>query len=58
MSMLDKVNEIDKDSAIEELLLDGGYQSIRVLEESIKRNINVLCATGKNGKKKQNNRRW
>jgi len=52
MSMLDKVNEIDKDSAIEELLLDGGYQSIRVLEESIKRNISVLCATGKNGKKK------
>jgi transposase len=52
MSMLDMVNDVDKEGAVEELLLDGGYESIQVLEESIKRNISFLCAAGKKGKKK------
>lgn len=52
LSMLDMTNKIKQEGVVEELLLDGGYESIEVLEESIKRNISVLCAAGKNGKKK------
>lgn len=52
MSMLDMVNKVDKEDEVKELLLDGGYESIEVLEEAIKREISVLCAAGKNGKKK------
>lgn len=52
MSMLDMTNKLEKEGEVKELLLDGGYESIEVLEESIKRDISVLCAAGKNSKKK------
>lgn len=50
MSMLDKTNELE--GTVEELLLDGGYNSIEVLEESVNRDISVLCGTGEHSKKK------
>lgn len=52
MSMLEMTDKMEKDEDVQELLLDGGYESHEVLEESIKRNISVLCAPGKKGKKK------
>lgn len=52
MPMLDMTNKLEKEGAVKELLLDGGYESIEVLEESVKRDISVLCAAGKNSKKK------
>lgn len=55
MSMLDKTSKLEK-GPIEELLLDGGYESIEVLEDSIKRDISVLCAAGGHGKKKAKKR--
>lgn len=53
ISMLDMTDKLEKDN-VNELLLDGGYESIEVLEESIKRDISVLCAAGKNKKKAKN----
>lgn len=53
MSMLDMTDKVvEKEGEVKELLLDGGYESIAVLEESIQREISVLCAAGKNRKKK------
>jgi transposase len=49
MSMLDKTSQLDGE--VKELLLDGGYESIEVLEESIKRDISVLCTSGGKSKK-------
>ena len=56
ISMLDMTDKLETQGEVNELLLDGGYESIEVLEELIKREISVLCARGKNNKKKQTKR--
>lgn len=50
--MIDMANKIGKDEIVNELLLDGGYESHKVLEESMKRDISVLCTPGGTNKKK------
>ena len=37
---------IGKEECVKELLVDGGYYAIGVLEECIKRDISILCPTG------------
>ena len=56
-SMLDMTNKVEHTGAFKELLLDGSYEPHHVLEESMKREISILCAPGKQGKKKQRNLR-
>lgn len=50
--MIDMANKIGKNERVSELLLDGGYGSLHVLEESVKRDISVLCTSGLGDKKK------
>jgi transposase len=53
-SMINKTNQADYGEKIEELLLDGGYDSIEVLERTLKEDIGVLCAAhNKNSKKSE-----
>jgi transposase len=52
-SMLDMTNQADYEEKVEELLLDGGYDSAAVLEESIKQDISVLCAVHNKDRKKK-----
>jgi transposase len=52
VSMLDMTNKAHYEQDIEELLLDGGYGAIEVLEEAIKRDISVLCSSHQESKKK------
>lgn len=54
-SMLNTVNHADYEGKVEELLLDGGYDSAEVLEETVKNDISILCAPhDKSSKKKVN----
>ncbi|HFL2207116.1 TPA: transposase, partial [Legionella pneumophila] len=52
VSMLDMTNRANYQEKVEELLLDGGYESHGVLEETLKRDISVLCSSSDNSKKK------
>lgn len=49
-TMLDMTSKMS-DEKVEELLLDGGYESIDVMKECIERNISMLCTRGKKKKK-------
>lgn len=52
-TMLDMTNKVGEEGDVKELLLDGGYECHSVLDESVKRDISVLCAAGKK-KSKEN----
>jgi sarcosine oxidase delta subunit len=49
--MLDRANEVGLEN-VQEVLLDGGYECIEVLKDSITRDLSILCASGKEVKKK------
>lgn len=49
--MLDMATRTGEGESVKELLLDGGYHAIKVLEESIKRDIHLLCPAGSTIKK-------
>lgn len=53
--MIDMANAIGEEECVEEVLLDSGYYAIGVLEESIERNISILCPPGSTYKKPQKN---
>ncbi|KTD57540.1 transposase [Legionella shakespearei] len=48
LDMTDKVSE----GEVKELLLDGGYESHEVIQETLERDISLLCAPGKKKQKK------
>jgi hypothetical protein len=52
VSMLDKTSKAGYEEKVDELLLDGGYESFEVLGETIKRDISMLCAVHNKVKKK------
>ena len=51
--MLDMTKQAGFEEKVEELLLDGGYDSVTVLEETLKQDISVLCAPHNKGSKKK-----
>lgn len=52
-SMLDMINRAGYEEKIEELLLDGGYNSVEILQEAVKQEISILCAPQKRPIKKK-----
>lgn len=52
-SMLDITNQAGYAEKVEELLLDGGYNSVEVLEKTVQQDISVLCASHDNAIKKK-----
>lgn len=56
-SMLDMTNQAGYEEKVEELLLDGGYDSVEVLEKTVKQNISTLCASHNKGSKKKVNKK-
>lgn len=52
-SMLDMTNQAGYEEKVEELLLDGGYESVKVLEKTIQQDISVLCTSHNKAVKKK-----